>query len=437
MTLPENPDLIDLYLYHIGKSEVPKQFHLWACLSMMAACVSDRVWVQINPVNRVYSNLYVFLIGPSGSGKEKAISTALKFVQGGLDRLRGYYESIGVDPAYVEQILNPYAGMATKQSILEFFVLGSKPDPRGVRKATREKFYFVTEELANSLNTPALAHELVKLMTALFVPPAVPIMEGTRTNGFVELENTCLNWLAGTTDEWLLECVPKTSIEGGFFARVCSVRGRRDYKHRHPQIIYPCDYEQIREEILRRVEALMWLAGSYQLSKEAQERHDAWYMDRPAPKESVLEPTFNRADEMVYKLALLLAIADWPGTFDDEGNVTGHEAVIQLEHLNEAIELWDSLAMEIPATIRVANMSAQTRDVDIAEDAIKRAKTITRHELMRSVNNRGLNKERLDKALDTLIDRECVKEHTEMTPGATKPRRWYVWMERVGNGESK
>lgn len=434
MILPQNPDLIDLYMYHVGQSEVPKQFHLWSCLSMIAACIGDRVWVQTNPVNRVYPNLYVFLVGPSGSGKEKAISTALKLTHEGLARLGNYYADMGADPQSVSQILNIYSGMATKQSLLEFFVLGSKPDTRGVRRSTREKFYFITEELANSMNNPGLAHELVKLMTALFVPPSSPMMEGTRTSGFVELNQTCLNWLAGTTDEWLLECVPRTSIEGGFFARVLSVRGRRNYEQRFPQIIYPPDYQEVREEILRRVESMLWLQGSYSLSKDAQEYHDDWYNARPAPSEAVLEPAFNRADEMVHKLALIHAIADWPGTFDEQGNVTGHESVIEVVHLEDAIKLWESVSSEIQDTIKVANSSPVSRDVEVTMDILARAGDIWRTELMKKVHNRGLNKDRLDKALETLVDSGSVLTYTDDSSGSM--RRWYRWVREEGNGKS-
>lgn len=422
-------DLLDLYLYHIGTSEVPTQFHFWACLSMISACVGDRVWVQTNAVNRVYPNLYVFLIGPSGSGKEKAISTAHKLVVEALGAVKAHYVANRRDESMVDKLLSCYSGMSTKQNILEYLVLGAKMDKvTRVRKSTRSKFYFVTEELANSLNTPALAHELVKLMTALFVPSPAPMMEGTRVNGFVELSNICPNWLAGTTDEWLLECIPKTSIEGGFFARVCSVRGRRNYRQRCPQIIYPDDYDEVREEIRRRVESLLWLEGGYTLSDEARRYHDEWYMGRPEPQESVMEPAFNRADEMVYKLSLLLAIASWQGTFDSEGNVFGHEPLIELNHLQEAIHIWDNLAAEMPGTIRMANASTQSKDVDRLAEVISHYKQIMRSDLMRIVSSRGLNAERLDKALTTLIEGEEIKAHTEQLPGATKPRRWYEWV---------
>ena len=86
---------IDLYMHMIGRSEVPRRFHFWSAMSLLAACVADRVWVKADIATKIYPNLYVFLVGPSGSGKEQAIKVVLKLV------------------AEQQSKVNPYAGKMT------------------------------------------------------------------------------------------------------------------------------------------------------------------------------------------------------------------------------------------------------------------------------------------------------------------------------------
>lgn len=414
--LDETRHFIDLYMYHVGVSEVPRKFHLWACLSLLAAVVQDRIWVRCDAARVIYPNLYCFLIGPSGSGKENAINTAVGLAQ--------RIESLRV-----------YAGMATKQAILDFMGLQGEFDKqRNIRIAHNPHLYFVTEELAMCVRPGELAHDLLTLMTGLYVRSPYPITEGTRGRGFVQIESACVNWLAGSTDEWLIKTVPKDAIEGGFFARVLAIRGERNYQVRCARMHLPPDYQQVREHLMERVEALTWVQGEHVLSEAAQARHETWYMSRHIPNDKSLLPAFNRADAMVHKLATLIRLAEWPGTFDESGQPTDYEPIIDVRHLEEAIELWDSVAWHIPETVRVASATTQTRDVDEVRDIVKRAQRLDRTSLMRRSTIRGMNKERLDKALATLYDEGVVREESWTSEG-TKPKRGYVWLEdEVING---
>jgi len=393
--LDRERNFINLYLYHIGKNEVPKNFHLWACLSLIASCVGDSVWVQRDLAKRIYPNLFVFLIGPSGSGKESAVNTALGFVK------------------EIERV-NAYPGKITGPALWDFLGLRGEYDEQlNLTLAKNPRVYFVTEELGACIRGGDLAFDLITMMTSMFVRPPF-LIDGTRTRGSVKLIEPGINWIAGTTDEWLIKSIPRDAIEGGFWARVLAVRGNRNHAVRYPVVQYPDDYDEVRKHLVSRVEALTWLEGDYRLSPQAQRWHDAWYMERIAPTEKLYDAAFNRGDEMVYKLALLLAIADWPGEFTPEGHCD-HEAKIELRHVEEAVELWDSLLYDLPETIKVSSASPETHDMKIVLEHIDRAGTITRADLTRRVSGYGLNKDRIDKALLTLFEQEAVREEKVAT----------------------
>lgn len=400
--LEQTRDFIELYQYHVGKSEVPPQFFLWSCLSLIAACVSDRVWIERDAASQIYPNLYVFLIGPSGSGKEKAVTTAAKY-------------TLGVDG------IRLYNGMATKQALIDYLAAGGQKI-NGVTYVQDQKLYFVTEELANSLNTPALAQETVKLMTALFVRSTVPITEGTRTSGFIQVADSCINWLAGTTDDWMVECIPKSAIEGGLFARLLAVRGRRNYSIRYPEIIQPFDYDEVKAHLQERVTGYANMGGYFIMDDEARDYHNTWYRSRPAPDDVLLEPTFNRSDEMILRIACLLAMSAWDCTTSEYP----HDRVT-LVHLKRAIALYDTVVCEMPQVMKLTRQNPRVNHVEVVLDIVTRKGPVDRSTLLKRVGHKGMDREDMDRALLTLMQQSEVESFHYKDSKAT----WYGMVGRA------
>src|SRR5207248_1101549 len=103
--------------------------------------------------------------------------------------------------------------------------------------------------------------------------------------------------------------------------------------------------------------------------------------------------------------ALLLALAEWPGTFTPDG-LCDHPALIHDYHMEEAIALWEDLAFDVPGVVGLASSSPQSADVLIVREVIQRVNGLWRGDLMTAATKRGLNKARLDAALETLFDEE-------------------------------
>lgn len=395
-------NFLDLYLYHTGVSEVPRQYHYWCALSVLAALVGDRVWLRVSVGKTVYPNLYVFLIGPSGGGKGASIDIAMKLLS-------------GIDST------NLYAGSTTKQAFIDFMVRGAKIDADGMRTAERPCTYFVTEELASSLPQGELAYGLLTFMTAIFMRPTQPIIEGTRGRGCNRIVQPTCNWLAGSNEVWLVEAIPKSAMESGFLARVCLVQAKRDKNKRHPRAIYPEDYQAAYAALRYWAESYTMLHGEFTMTEEALQTHDHWYMTRPYPEDRAMEPSFFRSDEMVYKLALLMAIADWTGGFF-EGGVPDCDMKVQARHMEEAIEAWTYLTFDIGGVVDMASTTPQSSDVLKVKEILERTGQLDRSQLMRKAGGRGLNQDRLDRALATLF----ASEEVRVTQGEGG-KRWYTW----------
>ena len=413
--LSETKHFLDLYMHMIGTNEVPRQWHLWSALSLLAACIQDRVWIRVDEVWKVYPNIYVMLVGASGSGKEFAVSTAQSFIP-------------------TKSRANKWAGTLTRPGMLEWLALSGATQTHGkgkhkVTTSTNPRCWFVAEELGAAIPSGDLGQALIALLTAIYVRPA-DYGDGNRQHGFLQLVRPCVNALLATTDEWLIRSIPKDAVEGGFIARMQVIRGERDYRVRYPEMLYPDDYAEVRDHLQRRVEDYLSLEeGEFRLDEEAKAVHHHWYRNQQPPSDSALRPAFNKADALIYKLSLLLALCEWPGreAINEEDGISYYDPVIRAHHVEEAISHWNWLVGDMPETMRIANANPQSNDVEVVREVVRSAGSMTRSVLQQKVGgSKGIVKERLDKALATLIDEEVVQEHREQGRGV-RPKVWYTW----------
>ena len=77
----KNKNFLHLYNYLTGDSEIPKGYHGWAALSLLAALAEKRVWFEKFKGSKIYPNIYTLLIGPSGVGKGGAIGHAMRVLK--------------------------------------------------------------------------------------------------------------------------------------------------------------------------------------------------------------------------------------------------------------------------------------------------------------------------------------------------------------------
>lgn len=397
-------DFINEYLHACGTSEVPKLFSLFAGLSCLAASVANRVWlVRDASGHKIYPNIFVFLIGPSGSGKEKAITNAAKLVSE-LPHV-GLFMSTGV----------------TKQFLIDH--LSRKPT---AEDEFTNLMYLVTEELGMSIPSKELGRDLIKFMTGHYIPSGLTSHEGTRMHGQKVLSSVCLNWLAGSTDEWLTQSVEKDAIMGGFFARVLSVRGKRDGSVRHADMEFPPDYAKVKADLKLRLEMYSRLNAQFVRTPEAAAYYRNWYEDhtlRPSPTDPLMEAAFNRTDEMVHRLAMLLKLSSMDDVPTFFCNIP-----VDACHFEEAIKMWLAIVQDVPETIKRAASTRDSEDVHGLEDVVRRYKLIDHSTLLRRASNRGMNANRVDRVMRELIDRGDVKPDLEPTGPVGRTKRVYKWI---------
>lgn len=389
----EMTNFLQAYRYMVGKSEVPTQFHLWCGLSLIASCVADRVWIEKFRGSKLAPNLYVVLLGPSGCGKGVAIDCAISLVKD-------------------ISLVNLYRGKSTAQFVIDH--LGKKKRmPNGRRILENPKLYLVTPELAMSVGSGQFADDLIKLMTELYTGGDYTFKDGTRTRGLVEITGHCVNWLAGTTDKWLLRALTRDAIEGGAMARMVLVPAKYDYELRIPAPVMPPNYDAVRAYLGDRVRAFCELHGPFTKSIEAREIEEQWYLDREKPNDEMLAPTWRRQHDLMLKLAMLYSLAD------------GSDLVIRQRHMVAAKRLSYTAAAAVPHVVMLASMPYEDAGLVFVRDFIRSSHRIQRQRLAGRCSKRGIPARKLDEFIRTLKIEGLIQQ----VRGA-RNSTWYEWRER-------
>lgn len=393
--LNETTNFIKLYQHMVGISEVPQQFHLWCAVSLIAACVADRVWIEKFRGSKLAPNLYVVLLGPSGCGKGVAIDLATKFVQD-------------------NKLVNVYRGKATGQYLIEH--LGrTRKLPSGQRVLENAKMYLLTPELAMSVGSGNLADDFIKIMTELYTGGDYQFQFGTRTSGNVLVRGHTINWLGGSTKEWFIKSLSRDSVEGGALARMILIPANYDWKKRYTEPIMPTDYAYIREHLEARVVMLCHAEGLFVKTDEAREEEDRWYHQRMPPGDESLQPTWRRQHDLMLKLAMILALAE------------GGELVVRKSHILNAIRMTESAEAAVPTIISLASIPPEHQGYHFLRDYIRRCGKVQRQTLTTKCSKRGITASRMEEFLKTLLGEGVIKR--------TKGRNNSTWYEWVGRGK--
>ena len=372
------------YATYCGTSEIPPEFNRWCGLLALAAAAENRVYVE-KLGEKIVPNLYVFLLGPSGVGKGASISHLMRLLR-------------------LLPIIRTYRGKLTYAALID--LLNEK------RSQAPPRLLLVTPELGMSVGRGPLADELVKLLTELYTGGDYEFTEQTRTHGPARFTNHSICWIAGTTREWLRDCISRDAVEGGFFARVACISAAYDFDHR---IYIPTHDNTLLPILAGHLAVVTALAGPMILTEQADAVLRIWYEQRPTPDDHALIPAWKRGHDLVLKLAMLQALADDPPS-----------RTITVQHVVAAQQLAEETMASLPHLVEFVSLTPDTEGGKRVEDAISRAKVIQHRSLVRAMLRYGIMAPKVREYVDTLVQGGLV-EIASLGAGA---KVTYVWRGR-------
>lgn len=380
---------LNLFNLWCGNTEIPRGYLGWSGISLIAAILQNNVWYEKFKGDKLTPNLFIFLVGPASIGKGSAISKAVKLLNLG------------------EISVNLFRGKTTAAFLLD--LLGKPLEKNGEICPPDNRLYLIMDELANDLGQVKQADDFIKMMTEMFTATDYPLNTGTRTDGYVSITNPCINWLVGTTKEWLFDVMTRQTIYSGFTARVLFCF--RDYVDlRIARPLPPDNYDALTHALITKIRVLSSLEGEMIMDDKTKEMHDDWYDNRKVPDESLLIPAWKRGHDLVLKLAMIFSLDENPAM------------VIRRHHLRKAITTFDNAFDDLGILINLACGTAESEEIDILTEYLSKNKQVNRTKLTRALWHRKIRAKRVDSYIEELRDRALVQVDT--MPGGGKLYTW-------------
>jgi hypothetical protein len=392
----EFKNLIDMYVYAQGQSEVPPEMHKWSFMSLLAACMRDNVWYNKFKDTKLLPNLYVLFIGPSGVGKGSAINPVNKLaIADGMERI------------------NARRIKLTAAALVDVMSKGAPPGAEFVPS----KIYLLTPELSNSIGAGQQAKDLIRMMTDLYDAGEFNPEEYTRTNKGHKIKRPVVNWNGGTTKEWLMSSLDMESVLSGFTARTICLQVDYDYILQHPmrRPVYPDDRDEVLAYISDRLVKLTQLRGPMRMTREAQEIEASWYEARkenyPDPEDPKF-PVWRREHDMVLKVTMNYASASrhW------------HKRIMTSDDFSNAVSDVEAITSKIDTLINYASSTPQTAVIERCRNLLRQSGKLPHSALLRRLKVRS---DEFDAVMATL------RETREVEFGYNEDQNefTYEWLE--------
>lgn len=279
-------DFISTYLAYTEDTECPKLYHLWSCLSLIAACAGRKVHFKFG-ADIIYPNLYILLTGLPATRKSTAINIAsnllrttgynkfgpqrtsrekfLADLEIGFENLSETKEGKALDAALMADKPEELAlkGGSVAEAIEAF--LHSPVSSDSLDLDTRE-VYLCLSEYADFVgqNNTAFATTLTNLYDN---PAAYP--ERLKATKSLLIQRPNVNILGGITPSHFVTHIPPEVMGNGFMSRVLLVYGKQGKK----KIAFPKDPDVVLlRKLSNQLKAYSKVQGEVLFSTEARNR---------------------------------------------------------------------------------------------------------------------------------------------------------------------
>lgn len=265
------------YCMHTARHEAPLAYHLFSALMAVGATIHNRVWFPFGDM-KLYPNLAIILLGPSGLKKTAASDVAVSMLQ-----------EMELTKIYSEQI--------TPQALVE----AMSTMPQGLIYAP---------EMSVFLGKQKYMEGIVPLITRLLdCPPVWSSERVTRTK--IVLRDVAISTMWCTTIVWFVKNTPEDTFTGGFLPRhILVVQEDSARLEAFPGSNEPMSRTNLMGELAR----VHRFEGQIELHPKMRDSYIAWYREhkqreRQAEHE-LLSTSLRRKPTNLLRLTMCLHIAE-------------------------------------------------------------------------------------------------------------------------------
>lgn len=278
-------DWIDGFMQYTENSEPPRQFRLWTAISVVAAALERKCYLEWGSLT-FYPNLYVVLVGPSGCRKGTAMTPGLKLIN-----------SIGLKVA---------AESVTREALIRDLKQANDNELVDDGKIIlHSSLTIYSQELVVFLGT-----ENKQLMSDLtdWYDCRDQWTYRTKNMGTDEIVNVWVNLIGATTPSIIQSALPQDAIGGGLTSRMIFINARRKEKT-VPIPFYTPEELQLKDDLEVDYESIHCLRGQFKVTPAFVDCWADWYTatDGKPPFESDhFGGYFERRPQHLMKLSLVM-----------------------------------------------------------------------------------------------------------------------------------
>ena len=273
---------------YMENSETPNLFKTWTAISVICSCLGRKCWHTWDM--KIYPNMYIVLVAPSGVRKGTVMYPARTIVD---------YSGVPIaaDATTREALIR-----ALNKSGTEIILEG------GTKAYKHSSLTIFSSEL-----TVFLGQNNWLLISDLndWYDCKDDWIYDTKNSGTDNITGVWVNLLGATTPEFLNTALPNDAIGGGLTARIIFVFADKKSKIVPAPFITPKMIE-IMKKLIHDIDVIKDLQGKFTISSQFFELHTAWYLNgeaNPPFTDNTLEKYCQRRSLHVRKIAMAHSIA--------------------------------------------------------------------------------------------------------------------------------
>jgi len=286
-------NFIDLFKAYTIDAESPDSYFKWSAYALIGAILRDNCYISlpigsINPITRVYPNLYVILLSDESSKVRKSvpINKAKEFafeidntkIITGHSSIQGVIDVLGqVKTGKNGKGIKGASGFITAQEIMDFM-----SDNRASNKILTD-WYDFHARWDNTLRQHA---------------------------GALTLTNVCVSILAASNEDAISDVFDDHAVRTGLLARSLIVFEKKVRKRN--SLMYESKIEKPKKiQLIRKLEKIASLTGEFTLTDDAKAYYDNWYNNIWHRTDNTQKFSSTGSEERVHftvlKVAMVLA----------------------------------------------------------------------------------------------------------------------------------
>jgi len=280
-------DFLDGWMAFTDRSEPPKMYHLWCAVSMIAACLQRKCYVEWGTIT-FYPNMYVVLVGPSGkTRKGTAMGPALTLL-----------EDLGIKLA---------AEAITREALIRELKNANANDP-SLDTGTMS-FHSSLTVFAPEL-TVFLGYHNNQLLSDLtdWYDCRNKWTYRTKNVGTDEIIGVYVNILGATTPDLIRTTMPLDAIGGGLTSRMIFVYEQEKYKTEPAPFLTSAELG-LRDQLRADLERIYMMSGRFKVAEEFMDLWAPWYVEQdknPPFNDPRFDGYMARRPNHVMKLSMIV-----------------------------------------------------------------------------------------------------------------------------------